>query len=198
MERIRQLMADLICSGSVTYDHGDDVILIDPVAETKPTDYCYEFFKPLTEEALAELAAGYSGKFPKPLADFYRITNGAFMFGRHISIFGAPVWRADYKQPMSLAFSNGHRTLLCPKERLFFAAYQGEPELQIFFDTRESGDDMHVYAAYYGKNKVVAEWPSLPAWLLEERKKLAERYRTGDYKMLDIVPGVLRSISFAE
>lgn len=84
----------------------------------------------------------------------------------------------------------------CPKHRLFFACYNTEPEVQVFFDTRETGSPMHVYAARFGNNDVIAEWPSFEDWLICEQKRYEELYRKGNYRFIDIVDGVLRSISF--
>ena len=127
-------------AGDTKTEQGGKVALSGPIPGTKPVDYCYELFQALSEEDIRNLADGYRNPFPKPLEDFYRITNGMFLFGRHVRIYGVPEWSAKYKQPIALAFEDGHRTDGCPESRLFFASYNTTPETQIFFDTCESGD----------------------------------------------------------
>lgn len=103
---------------------------------------------------------------------------------------------ADYKQPCSLIFEDGHRTVLCPKSRLFFASYYTQPQIQVFFDTKEPEDAMRVYAARYGSNKIIAEWPSLEEWLYSEHQKYLDKLQNGDYQLVDVVEGVLTDITF--
>lgn len=132
------------------------MILAGTIPGTKPVQYRYEFFKPLTGEEIKSVSDSSRRPFPKQLAQLYKITNGANLFGRFIRINGIPAWGADYKQPCSLIFEDGHRTVLCPKSRLFFASYYTQPQIQVFFDTKESEDAMRVYAARYGSNKIIA------------------------------------------
>lgn len=198
MERVKALLEDIMQRPETKITAGGQVILSGPIEGTMPQGYCYELFPPLSETAIAQLADGYLRRFPEPLKALYRLTNGAFLFGRNVIIHGLPQWGADYKQPVSLIFEDGHRTDSCPEERLFFATYQTSPQTQLFFDTRQSGPDMHVYAARYGCNDVVAEWPTLADWLIAEHARYEHRYRTGDFAMLDVAPGVLRDITFPE
>ena len=109
---------------------------------------------------------------------------------------GILTWGADYKQPCSLIFEDGHRTVLCPKSRLFFASYYTQPQIQVFFDTKEPEDAMRVYAARYGSNKIIAEWPSLEEWLYSEHQKYLDKLQNGDYQLVDVVEGVLTDITF--
>lgn len=196
MERIKALVEQISQREDTFTQENGAVVLSGAISGTRPTEYCYELFKPLGEQDIRELAEGYRNPFPQPLEDFYRITNGAFLFGRWLSIFGMPAWSAQYKQPIALVFADGHRTKKCPKERLFFASYSTEPETQVFFDTRETGETMKVYAARYGSNDVIAEWPSFADWLLSEHERLAQRYVRSEFRLEDIVPGVLTGISF--
>ena len=89
-----------------------------------------------------------------------------------------------------------HRTVLCPKSRLFFASYYTQPQIQVFFDTKEPEDAMRVYAARYGSNKIIAEWPSLEEWLYSEHQKYLDKLQNGDYQLVDVVEGVLTDITF--
>lgn len=196
MERIQQMIGEVMNRPDVQIEENGEVILAGKIDGTLPPQYYWELFKPLSEEDIGQLAAEYRCAFPEPLKAFYRLTNGAFLFGRHISIFGMPLWSATYKQPMALAFADGHRTKGCPKERLFFAVYNTEPEIQMFFDTSEASGA--VYAARYGSNEVIAQWPSMADWFVSEYEKYAEKYRKGEYEIKDIVKGVLREISFDE
>lgn len=196
MKRLYDLVKAILNDESTHFIENGEVILSGPIEDTLPREYCYELFKPLSDEEICELRKGYRCPFPDDLAEFYRMTNGAFFFGRSISVFGVPLWSAEYKQPVALAFADGHRTKGCPKHRLFFACYNTDPEVQLFFDTREVGSPMHVYASRFGNNDVIAEWPSFEEWLICEQKRYEEQYRNGNYRFIDIVDGVLRSISF--
>lgn len=195
MECIKDIISQVMNQPATKIEEDGEVILSGEISDTKPIQYCYELFKPLSEEEIDRLAEGYRVRFPEPLADFYRLTNGAFLFGRHISIYGMPLWSAQYKQPIALAFADGKRTLLCPKERLFFACYNTDPEIQVFFNTKEPEDNMHVYAAKYGSNKIIAQWDSLEDWFVGEHDKYLAKYRKGEYRVDDIA-GVLREIEF--
>lgn len=196
MERVAKIINEVYAHKNSQVMNDGEVLLLEEIPRTKPTQYCFELFRPLTDEEINQAADSYRNPFPKPLKDFYRLTNGAFLFGRCISIYGMPLWEAKYKQPVALAFADGHRTDGCPKERLFFACYNTDPQIQLFFDTREEGDSMHVYAARYGKNDVIAEWPSFADWFISEHAKYAEKYKTGDYEIIDIVKGILTEIEF--
>lgn len=55
---------------------------------------------------------------------------------------------------------------------------------------------MRVYAAKYGENDIIAEWNSFEDWFVSEYNKFEKKYRMGEYSIVDIVPGVLQSISF--
>lgn len=196
MERISILINEVCSRNDSTIVNDGEVFLYGELRHTKPKQYCYELFRPLSDEEIRRVADSYRNPFPKPLKDFYKLTNGAFLFGRSIRIFGIPKWEAQYKQPIALAFADGHRTNGCPHYRLFFASYNCEPEVQVFFDTREKGDSMHVYAARYGSNEIIAEWPSFEDWFISEHLKYSEKYLNGEYKIVDIVKGVLTEISF--
>ena len=196
MERIRRMIDDVMARKDVQVEENGEVILAGKIADTMPQQYCWELFKPLSEAEISQLAEGYRNAFPEALKDFYRMTNGAFLFGRHISIYGMPLWSANYKQPMALAFADGHRTKGCPKERLFFASYNTEPETQLFFDTREASGA--VYAAQFGSNDVIAQWSSMVDWFVSEYEKYAGKYEQGEYVIEEIVKGVLQEIKFGE
>lgn len=195
MKQVEEILKSVSSRNDVRIEEGK-VVLSGAISGTVPMDYCYELFQPLDNEEIQEIVANYRNPFPKPLEDFYRLTNGAFLFGRYIRIFGKPLWSAKYKQPVSLLFADGHRTRGCPKYRLFFASYNTEPEIQVFFDTRETGENMRVYAAKYGENDIIAEWNSFEDWFVSEYNKFEKKYRMGEYSIVDIVPGVLQSISF--
>lgn len=196
MERIRRMIDDVMAWPGVQIEENGEVILAGKIPDTMPQQYCWELFKPLDDAEISQLAEGYRNAFPEALKAFYRMTNGAFLFGRHISIYGMPLWSANYKQPVALAFADGHRTKGCPKERLFFAAYNTESETQVFFDTSEASGA--VYAARYGSNDVIAQWPSMADWFVSEYEKYAEKYEQGEYVIEEIVKGVLQEISFGE
>lgn len=196
MERIRRMIDDVMARKDVQVEENGEVILTGKIADTMPQQYCWELFKPLSDAEISQLSEGYRNAFPEALKDFYRMTNGAFLFGRHISIYGMPLWSANYKQPMALAFADGHRTKGCPKERLFFASYNTEPETQLFFDTSEASGA--VYAARYGSNDVIAQWPSMADWFVSEYEKIAGKYEQGEYVIEEIVKGVLQEIKFGE
>lgn len=194
MERVSKLINEVYTQKNSQLMNDGEVLLSGEIQQTKPTQYLYELFRPLSDEEIQQLAESYRNPFPKPLKDFYKFTNGAFFFGRCINIFGVPKWDAQYKQPIALLFADGHRTKGCPKHRLFFASYNCEPEVQLFFDTREEGDSMHVYASRYGSNDIIAEWPSFAEWLIREHAKYSEKFGNGDYRIVDIVKGVLAEI----
>ena len=65
-----------------------------------------------------------------------------------------------------------------------------------FFDTKEPEDAMRVYAARYGSNKIIAEWPSLEEWLYSEHQKYLDKLQNGDYQLVDVVEGSLTDITF--
>ena len=71
-----------------------------------------------------------------------------------------------------------------------------QPQIQVFFDTKEPEDAMRVYAARYGSNKIIAEWPSLEEWLYSEHQKYLDKLQNGDYQLVDVVEGVLTDITF--
>ena len=193
MKRVKELIDRLRTSEDVIVQEGGEVILSGLMADTQPQQYTVELFKPLSDEDLKQLMENSRNPFPEPLADFYRLTNGAFFFGRHISIYGMPLWSAQYKQPLALAFEDAKRPLLCPKERLFFAAYTADSEIRLFFDTKESAP-MKVYAVKKG-NKVIAQWPSFEDWLLSEYEKYQAKYQRGEFAIEEIA-GVLKEIKF--
>ena len=157
MQRIAELVQQVVNMPGTSIENNGQVILAGTIPGTKPVQYRYEFFKPLTDEEIKSVSDSSRRPFPKQLAQLYKITNGANLFGRFIRINGIPAWGADYKQPCSLIFEDGHRTVLCPKSRLFFASYYTQPQIQVFFDTKEPEDAMRVYAARYGSNKIIAE-----------------------------------------
>lgn len=196
MKEIMYLISAIQENGEISYQHDKDVILVNPIADTKPTGYCYEIFKPLSDEEITKLVAGYRKAFPKVLQDFYKITNGIFLFGRAVSVFGVPVWSAGYKQPVSIGFADGHRTKHCPENRLFFASYQTDPEIQLFFEVDRPTEDMPVFAAVYGNNTIVKKWASFEEWFISEHNRLLEQYNNNEYRQIDIVKDVLREIQF--
>ena len=79
---------------------------------------------------------------------------------------------------------------------LFFASYYTQPQIQVFFDTKEPEYAMRVYAARSGSNKIIAEWPSLEEWLYSEHQKYLDKLQNGDYQLVDVVEGVLTDITF--
>lgn len=196
MKRVENIIHSIVNDKNAKVEEGGKFVLSGQIPETKPAGYCYEIFQALSESDIQNLISGYRNPFPKPLTDFYRISNGMFMFGRNVRIFGVPEWAAKYKQPVALTFADGHRTDGCPDNRLFFASYNTNPETQLFFNTDESGDNMKVYAALYGDNTVIAEWNSFAEWFISEHERYSTMYKAGEYHMIDIVKGVLRNISF--
>jgi len=196
LKRVRDIIRSIVQAENAGVEENGRFVLSGKIPGTKPVGYCYEVFHPLAEEDIQKLVGGYRKPFPEPLADFYRIANGMFMFGRNISIFGVPEWEAKYKQPIALAFADGHRTDGCPQNRLFFASYNTTPETQLFFNTDETGSDMKVYAAKYGDNAVIAEWDSFADWFISEHQRYLTLYEEGKYQMVDIVKGLLCGIAF--
>lgn len=132
MQRIAELVQQVVNMPGTSIENNGQVILAGTIPGTKPVQYRYEFFKPLTDEEIKSVSDSSRRPFPKQLAQLYKITNGANLFGRFIRINGIPAWGADYKQPCSLIFEDGHRTVLCPKSRLFFASYYTQPQIQFF------------------------------------------------------------------
>ena len=193
MERVEAFIKEVLASEDVTIQEGGEFFLAGPIAETQPQQYLYELFKPLTEEEIVRLAEDYRQSFPQSLAEFYRLTNGAFLFGRHIAIFGMPLWSAQYKQPMALTFADAKRPRKTGKTWLFFAAYNADSGVRLFFDTSEP-ESMPVCAAD-AKGNVVARWPSFADWLMSENEKYQAKYQRGEYTMTDIA-GVLKEIDF--
>ena len=185
MQRIAELVQQVVNMPGTSIENNGQVILSGTIPGTKPVQYRYEFFKPLTDEEIKSVSDSSHRPFPKQLAQLYKITNGANLFGRFIRINGIP-----------LIFEDGHRTVLCPKSRLFFASYYTQPQIQVFFDTKEPEDAMRVYAARYGSNKIIAEWPSLEEWLNSEHQKYLDKLQNGDYQLVDVVEGVLTDITF--
>ena len=55
---------------------------------------------------------------------------------------------------------------------------------------------MRVYAARYGSNKIIAEWPSLEEWLYSEHQTYLDKLQNGDYQLVDVVEGSLTDITF--
>ena len=56
---------------------------------------------------------------------------------------------------------------------------------------------MHVYAAKYGSNDIIAEWPSFAEWLISEHAKYSRKFNNGDYKIVDVVKGMLAEVEFS-
>ena len=196
MKEVERILNTIRTENSITYQHNHDVELIVPIPDTKPIGYCYELFRPLSEQQIHDLVSTYRCHFPGVLMDFYRLTNGMFMFGRFIRIYGDPIWDADYKQPMALRFADGHRTSRCPKNRLFFAHYYTEPEIQLFFNTEECDSAMKVYAAKYGDNSIIAQWGSFEDWFIQEHERFSQMYAEGKYSYCTVVEDVIRNIEF--
>ena len=110
MKRVKAIIDSIRDSENSKEVENGKVVLSEQIPRTKPVGYCYELFQALPEDGIQKLMYSYRNPFPKPLAEFYKITNGMFMFGRFVSIFGVPEWEAKYKQPIPLAFADGHRT----------------------------------------------------------------------------------------
>ena len=102
MQRIAELVQQVVNMPGTSIENNGQVILAGTIPGTKPVQYRYEFFKPLTDEEIKSVSDSSRRPFPKQLAQLYKITNGANLFGRFIRINGIPAWGADYKQPCSL------------------------------------------------------------------------------------------------
>ena len=105
MQRIAELVQQVVNMPSTSIENNGQVILAGTIPGTKPVQYRYEFFKPLTDEEIKSVSDSSHRPFPKQLAQLYKITNGANLFGRFIRINGIPAWGADYKQPCLLLYS---------------------------------------------------------------------------------------------
>lgn len=86
MQRIAELVQQVVNMPSTSIENNGQVILAGTIPGTKPVQYRYEFFKPLTDEEIKSVSDSSRRPFPKQLAQLYKITNGANLFGRFIRI----------------------------------------------------------------------------------------------------------------
>ncbi len=133
--------------------------------------------------------------FPNSLRNFTRSQNGANLFGRFIRINGIPAWGADYKQPCSLIFEDGHRTVLCPNPG-FLCLYYTQPQIQVFLIQK------NLKMQCVCMQQDMAATKSLQSGHLSKRgctaniKKYLDKLQNGDYQLVDVVEGVLTDITF--
>ena len=82
MQRIAELVQQVVNMPSTSIENNGQVILAGTIPGTKPVQYRYEFFKPLTDEEIKSVSDSSRRPFPKQLVQLYKITNGANLFGR--------------------------------------------------------------------------------------------------------------------
>ena len=159
-----------------------------------------ERFPGLSQEEIAQLQMEYIGNIPAEFLDFLRITNGLNVMGRLLKIAGMDRDReklAGSRVADPIRFVDGHRTRRTPKSWLFFATYTQWEDIgmaHVCMDTAADGDKNPVYCLPYNGDKILKRWDSFGSWLEEEFTRLYNAYREGNYRLVDVVPGVVQMI----
>ena len=159
-----------------------------------------ERFPGLSDDEIAQLQMEYIGKIPVEYLDFLRITNGLNVMGRVLKIAGMDRDReklAGSRVADPIRFVDGHRTRRTPKSWLFFATYTQWEDIgmaHVCMDTAVVGDKSPVYCLPYNGDKVLKRWDSFGSWLEEEFTRLHKAYREGNYRLVDVVPGVVQMV----
>ena len=159
-----------------------------------------ERFPGLSQEEIELLQMEYIGKIPAEFLDFLRITNGLNVMGRVLKIAGMDRDReklAGSRVADPIRFVDGHRTRRTPKSWLFFATYSQWADIgmaHVCMDTTADGDKHPVYCLPYNGDKILKRWDSFGSWLEEEFTRLHEAYREGNYRLVDVVPGVVQMV----
>lgn len=74
MQRIAELVQQVVNMPGTSIENNGQVILAGTIPGTKPVQYRYEFFKPLTDEEIKSVSDSSRRPFPKQLAQLYKIT----------------------------------------------------------------------------------------------------------------------------
>lgn len=180
-------------------DQKSGASLINPI-DTAGKLFFLERFPGITQAERELLQRDYRGRLPEVYLDFLHVTNGANILGRYLKIAGMPYDPAKYrgcKIPDPIRFVDGHRTFLTPRKWLFFATYTQWEDIgmaHVCLDCSVSGYEKPVYCLPYDGNKILKRWDSFGDWFAEEFDRLHHIYRNGEYKLVDIVPGVVQMV----
>ena len=159
-----------------------------------------ERFPGLSQEEIAQLQMEYIGNIPAEFLDFLRVTNGLNVMGRLLKIAGMDRDReklAGSRVADPIRFVDGHRTRKTPKSWLFFATYTQWADIgmaHVCLDTAVDGDKSPVYCLPYNGDKILKRWDSFGTWLEEEFTRLYNAYREVNYRLVDVVPGVVQMV----
>ena len=190
MNRVRDLVNGILASKEAFFEYKDEVILRDLIPDTKPPLYLHEFFKPWPEEVIrTDIVETFKYHFPEEVQEFYRITNGCFLFGRQIRIYGYPHRTAEYmmvRQPSWLQMENNNLPPWRRKEKLLFASYAPESKIHVFYNTNASGIELPVIAVREGEKTILKAWKSFGDWFMSEYDRYMEMYQNQQYTMRDI------------
>lgn len=74
MQRIAELVQQVVNMPGTSIENNGQVILAGTIPGTKPVQYRYEFFKPLTDEEIKSVSDSSRRPFPKQLVQLYKIT----------------------------------------------------------------------------------------------------------------------------
>ena len=160
-----------------------------------------ERFPVLSDDEIAQLQMEYIGTIPAEFLDFLRITNGLNVMGRLLKIAGMDREReklAGSRVADPIRFVDGHRTRRTPKSWLFFATYTQWEDIgmaHVCLDTAADGGQSPVYCLPYNGDKILKRWDSFGSWLEEEFTRLYNAYREGNYRLADVVPGVVQMVA---
>ena len=159
-----------------------------------------ERFPGLSDDEIAQLQMEYIGTIPAEFLDFLRITNGLNVMGRLLKIAGMDRDReklAGSRVADPIRFVDGHRTRRTPRSWLFFATYTQWEDIgmaHVCLDTAADGDQCPVYCLPYNGDKILKRWDSFGSWFEEEFTRLYNVYREGNYRLVDVVPGVVQMV----
>ena len=163
-----------------------------------------ERFPGLSDDEIVQLQMEYIGNIPAEFLDFLRITNGLNVMGRVLKIAGMDRDReklAGSRVADPIRFVDGHRTRRTPKSWLFFATYTQWEDIgmaHVCLDTAADGDQNPVYCLPYNGDKILKQWDSFGSWLEEEFTRLHKAYREENYRLVDVVPGVVQMVELHE
>ena len=160
-----------------------------------------ERFPGLSQEEISQLQMEYIGTIPAEFLDFLRITNGLNVMGRLLKIAGMDRDReklAGSRVADPIRFVDGHRTRKTPKSWLFFATYTQWEDIgmaHVCLDTAADRGQSPVYCLPYNGDKILKRWDSFGSWLEEEFTRLYNSYQEGNYRLADVVPGVVQMVA---
>ncbi len=153
--------------------------LICPTPHVAPEVWLHALYRGLTKEELDSLQSRLRLPMPPELRDFLLRTNGAKLFGSSVHVWGLRFSYArtgdEAWQPFDLVLHSeqSERPAARPPSVLMFGSCD-EGEYRVFFDTADpSGRVGRTRRDKFAPQKF---WPDFWAWLLDETRRLADRY----------------------